>query len=260
MPTVARGRGSYQDRLDSAPGLCIGSAMRKNRTCDACGAVNGPAECFCWRCGVEGAWIEAPSSATRPVEIGAVAAYSPRRVPVSPAIDEALGGGWPLVSALVSGAPGAGKSTFALRLAMAFDLAGLRSLYLSHEMGAGLVRAMVDRTVPELRAMRVWESPSVDEACDEIARTRPALVVLDSLQRSQTAANEALWAHMAAARDAGAALYAIAHATKEADIAGALGNQHDVDLVGMLERDESGAYLCVHKHRFGPAPVRVQVS
>jgi DNA repair protein RadA/Sms len=199
-------------------------------------------------------------SASRPVRATEVPRASEKRISTGiGALDEALGGGVVVPSVwLVSGHPGAGKTTRMLALAsVVADAVGRDALAVSCEMTAAKTRDTAERAGAKLDRLVIWEGPELSAVEAYARKMRPAAIVLDSLHRIEVkgerrASDAALEAAMAAcvamAKACEAAVFAIAHATKEGHAAGPRGVEHDGDVVVWVERSA----LVVGKCRFGP--------
>lgn len=201
---------------------------------------------------------------SRPLSALDVPRAGERRVSLGvPALDLALGGGAVVPSSwLLSGVPGAGKSVLAARLAAAAARAlSRRLLFVSAEMEAPGARTVAEIAGCDLSRLDIWPAPELSEVERYCAREKPGGVVVDSIQRlavdgertgSEAAIEAVAIACVSMARDSGAVLIAISHATKEGKAAGSLSVAHDVDVVGWLE---DRRVLTLSKARGGPGGV-----
>lgn len=198
-------------------------------------------------------------AATKPRRLSELAAVELQRLSTGlPAFDELLGGGAVLGSSwLLSGAPGAGKSTLAARVAgEVASRAGRDSLFVSAEMRAELARLVVERSGAPGDPW-IFETASVDDVERVCRDLRPAAIVLDSLPRLEVEGERAseasilggMLAAVRLAKDGDALVLAIAHATKDNNAAGPLAASHDGDAVIWLDHEA----ITVRKHRYGPA-------
>lgn len=226
---------------------------------------------MCPNCGERGALIEVSgASATRrlvrrasaPVRASELPADRAPRHPSGLAeLDELLGGGAVIPSTwIMSGPPGAGKTTLATRVATGVAAsAGREALYVSAEMPARMVRDAAERAGADLSRLLVWETAdlgAVERWC-EGQSARPAVVVIDSMQRaevegerraSDASVEAAALAAVALSRTCGALVIAVAHATKEGEVMGPRSTEHDGDAVLWLTHER----ITVRKHRYGP--------
>lgn len=176
-------------------------------------------------------------------------------------MDAALGGGLADCGAyLLSGAPGAGKTTLALRA-----LSRLGGTLVSCEMPAPLVRSLCESAGIPTRGIAVLVPDDGPHALDGVLRAAGrarGLFVVDSLGRLPGPPNPvlALRALLTATRAARArsacTLLVISQQTKTGDARGSLELAHDVDGVVELDRHEVRAT----KHRFGAAETRPRAS
>lgn len=158
---------------------------------------------------------------------------------------------------MISGLPGAGKSTIALQVAEAFDARG--TLYISEEMPLELLRSYRDRVAPTIENMTAWHAPDFQDVLEYLAEKRPALVVLDSLQRVGEEESASLKELLRVCGQMQSAILVLCHATKAGDFAGLLASQHDVDISLWVRRDEEGAFVQTVKNRHGPAPLETKL-
>ncbi len=206
----------------------------------------------------------APSSRPGPTRIGDVGAE--HGDPVTTAIDEldrVLGGGLVAGSVtLLGGEPGIGKSTLLLQL-----LAAWRgpTLYVTAEESAQQVKRRAERLGATRDDLWLHAETSLPHILDAIERTRPELVVIDSIQTVSDPSLGSLpgsvgqvrgcaqrFVNEAKERDVSIVL--VGHVTKEGGLAGPRVLEHVVDTVLQFEGDRHHALrlLRASKHRFGP--------
>ena len=208
--------------------------------------------------------VGAVGGAPRP--IGSVAAgESLRRGTGLAELDRVLGGGLVQGSVvLVGGDPGIGKSTLALQACGALARQGVPVLYVAGEESPEQVRMRADRLgIAETGVLIVAET-SADAVADLIEQTRPAAVVVDSIQTLHTAAlasapgsvgqvRESAALLVTRAKASGVACFLIGHVTKEGTLAGPRVLEHLVDTVLYFEGDGAHALRVLRavKNRFG---------
>lgn len=196
--------------------------------------------------------------APRPVALDDVPPPPVRFLPTGdPAVDTALGGGLATCGAyLLTGGPGAGKTTLALQM-----LARYGGTLLECEMPAGWVRGLCEKAGIPTAGIRVFV-PETAEDVYTIAGKARGLLVLDSLGRiparpDLVSALDALLGVTSPARITGKlCLLVIAQQTKAGRARGSLELEHDVDGVIELERDE----VRVTKHRFGASETHARTG
>lgn len=185
--------------------------------------------------------------------------------------DSVTGGGIVAGSVIVlCGAPGSGKSTLALQVAEAVSERET-VLYIAGEETPARLSARAQRLKLDSSRILVCSYVEMLSIGRVLARERPALCVVDSLQSlyssrlksrvgspSQliTCANSLV----RAAQAHEIAVLVVAHMTKDATLAGPRTVEHDVDAMLYFEADDSGSkgagdrrILYATKNRFGPA-------
>jgi DNA repair protein RadA/Sms len=181
-------------------------------------------------------------------------------------LDRVLGGGLVAGSAvLVGGEPGVGKSTLAIQFAAGIAARGGPVLYVSGEEAALQVRRRAERLSLPLRGILVLADIDVDAILRAMRDTRPAAVIVDSVQTIRTPRIESAPGSVSQLREATAelitgartlqsALWLIGHVTKEGAVAGPRVLEHMVDAVLYFEGDQHGAFRILRavKNRFGP--------
>jgi DNA repair protein RadA/Sms len=187
-------------------------------------------------------------------------------------LDRVLGGGIMKRSAiLIGGEPGIGKSTLLLQAAAAAKTRG-RILYVSGEESAGQVRMRADRLGIMAGSggdrIEIFCSGELGEIQTIIDAVKPVLIMVDSAQTlfsaeaglSPGTVNQlkyCSWELIAWVKEHDAALFLVAHVTKDGVIAGPKSLEHMVDTVLYFEGAAAGAndgdcrFLRAAKNRFG---------
>ena len=206
-----------------------------------------------------------PSAATTdPVRLGdvVVGAEDRMRTGIDP-FDELLGGGLVRGSVtLLAGEPGVGKSTLALAIV---DAIARRApvLYCCAEESASQTKLRAAR-LGASDAILLVASTDVERVVEAAAASRPALLVVDSIQAVRigsaegTAGSVGQVRECAAelarfAKESGVAVLLVGHVTKDGTIAGPKVLEHLVDTVLSFEGERAGAHRALRatKHRFG---------
>lgn len=188
-------------------------------------------------------------------------------------LDGVIGGGLVAgMTALVAGEPGIGKSTLLTQVALYSASGGGTSpvLYVCGEESASQVALRAKRlenlkTKTQNSKLLLLESTDVDEIVNQVEETRPALVVVDSIQTLSTAdltgtagsvgqVRECCQRLVTSVKRLGPPLFIVGHVTKEGTIAGPRVLEHVVDTVLWFEGDRSGPLRLIRaiKNRFGP--------
>lgn len=176
-------------------------------------------------------------------------------------LDRVLGGGIaPSMTVLVGGNPGIGKSTLMMQLAGAI---GANALYVSSEETAQQLKMRAERLSLKHMDFGVVCSVNVEEIVGILHNVKPKVVIVDSVQMIRSleydnpsgsttqlriCCQECIdWVHQNSA-----ALFLVAHVTKEGIISGPKFIEHLVDAVLYFEEsDEQFRYLRAVKNRFG---------
>jgi len=205
-----------------------------------------------------------PRAAPRP--LAAVAAGETiRRSTGLGELDRVLGGGLVQGSVvLIGGDPGIGKSTLALQACGALARQGLPVLYVAGEESPEQVRLRADRLGMAGDGVLVVGETSAEAVAELVTTTRPAAVVVDSVQTLHTATlgsapgsvgqvRESAALLVGVAKAEGIASFLIGHVTKEGTLAGPRVLEHMVDTVLYFEGDGAHALrvLRAAKNRFG---------
>lgn len=183
-----------------------------------------------------------------------------------PELDAVLGGGLVAGSVtLLGGEPGIGKSTLLLQVLRAVAADGDTAVLVSAEESARQVRLRAERLGPVPPTLLVVATTDLRALDDVVARSRPALVVIDSVQ---TVADPDIGGApgslaqvlgcaeraVALAKTEDVAVVLVGHVTKDGTLAGPRALEHVVDTVVTVEGDRHHALRLVRtvKHRFGP--------
>jgi DNA repair protein RadA/Sms len=182
-------------------------------------------------------------------------------------LDRVLGGGVMKRSTiLVGGEPGIGKSTLLLQTAASARTRG-RTLYISGEESAGQVRMRADR----LGIMAEMEKEKIEICCTGaledieiiLESVKPVIIIVDSVQTLSAEAagmtpgtinqmKYCSWELISWVKEHDAALFLIAHVTKEGVISGPKTLEHMVDTVLYFEQNDADSrFLRATKNRFG---------
>ena len=206
----------------------------------------------------------AASTAPRPLA-GVPAGETLRRTTGVAELDRVLGGGLVQGSVvLVGGDPGIGKSTLALQACGALARQDLAVLYVAGEESPEQVRLRADRLGMAETGVLIVAETAAEAVAEAIERTRPAAVVVDSIQTLHTAAlgsapgsvgqvRESASLLVTTCKASGVACFLIGHVTKEGTLAGPRVLEHLVDTVLYFEGDGAHALRILRavKNRFG---------
>lgn len=180
-------------------------------------------------------------------------------------LDRVLGGGIvPGSMVLVGGDPGIGKSTLLLQVCKELTAKQHKVLYISGEESLRQIK---------LRARRIGEfndqllllcETNLEAIRSAIERTRPEMVVIDSIQTmyndqvssapgSVSQVRESTGVLMQIAKGMGISMFIVGHVTKDGSVAGPRVLEHMVDTVLYFEGDRQVAYRILRsvKNRFG---------
>ncbi len=180
-------------------------------------------------------------------------------------LDRVLGGGIvPGSMVLVGGDPGIGKSTLLLQVCKELTAKQHKILYISGEESLRQIK---------LRARRIGEfndqllllcETNLEAIRSTIERTRPEMVVIDSIQTmyndqvssapgSVSQVRESTGVLMQIAKGMGISMFIVGHVTKDGSVAGPRVLEHMVDTVLYFEGDRQVAYRILRsvKNRFG---------
>lgn len=253
---------------------CAESFLRWEGQCRACGEWNSLVETI----------VREPSRSERGVAAGIVGSAQPAGLSDISEVDlprqslgigefdRVLGGGLvPGSLVLLGGEPGIGKSTLLLQAAAglartAGGVAGV--LYASGEESPGQIRLRAARLGvlegTSGRRIQVLAEHDVGRIAEVARTTRPALVVVDSIQTATVEeldgaagsvgqVRESALRLMDLAKGDGIAVVLVGHVTKDGSIAGPKTLEHLVDAVVSLEGERHAAMrlLRATKNRFG---------
>lgn len=166
---------------------------------------------------------------------------------------------------LITGEPGAGKSTLCLQLALNFS-ATAKVLYVVSEESAAQIKERGKRFGTFGDKCLIAESNKLEEIAATVMTHKPQLAVIDSLQTIVSDAVESEMGSMNQVRAITAMLMQLAkqeqvaviligHVTKDGSLAGPKTLEHLVDAVYYLEADRRSSYRLLRclKNRYGEA-------
>ncbi|MCX6538588.1 MAG: DNA repair protein RadA [Acidobacteria bacterium] len=192
-------------------------------------------------------------------------AHSPRMTTGIDEFDRVLGGGIvPGSLVLLGGEPGIGKSTLLLQTASSVAQASGPVLYSSGEESEHQIKLRGERLGVGTAPLYLLAETGLERVLEEMARLRPALVIVDSIQtvfslRMQSAPGsigqirEAATQLLFAAKAQNVPIILVGHVTKEGSLAGPKALEHIVDTVLYFEGERHHAHRIVRaaKNRFG---------
>lgn len=202
------------------------------------------------------------------VPLHGVAEKLPRISTAVKELDRVLGGGLvPGSAILLGGDPGIGKSTLLLQAVCKMASSGQPCLYISGEEAVDQVRLRAERLGLENAPVGLAAATSIRDIITSIekAETKPALVIIDSIQTmyvdtiestsgtvTQVRASSAELIRLAKKRNISVIL--VGHVTKDGAIAGPRVLEHMVDTVLYFEGDRGHQFRILRavKNRFGP--------
>jgi DNA repair protein RadA/Sms len=258
-------------------------APRTTFVCQECGAqapkwLGRCADCGAWNSFVEERTVEsggAPAAGHRYALTGAPVAarlYADIEIEqharLSTGIgefDRVLGGGIvPGSLVLLGGEPGIGKSTLLLQASANIARAVGPVLYSSGEESEHQVKSRGERLGVGSAPLFLLAETCLERILEEIARIKPALVVVDSIQtvfslKFQSApgsigqVREAATQLLFTAKGQNVPILLVGHVTKEGSLAGPKALEHVVDTVLYFEGERHHAHRVVRavKNRFG---------
>lgn len=182
----------------------------------------------------------------------------------TPEFDRVLGGG--LVSdsvVLIGGDPGIGKSTLLLQI-MTYLSTQFQTLYITGEESLQQVALRAKRLGLPTDELMMLAETCVERIIDQAKKTKPKMVVIDSIQTvftqtlnaapggvSQVRESAAMLLRFA--KQTGTALFLVGHVTKEGALAGPRVLEHMVDTVLYFEGQRDSRFRMIRsvKNRFG---------
>ena len=251
--------------------------------CQNCGAVHPRWSGRCDACGEWNSLVEEtsgtgvgtgpgrPLARGREIELVSLDgenAEAPRISTSVRELDRVTGGGFVRGSALlVGGDPGIGKSTLLMQASAALAGAGHAVVYVSGEEAVAQVRLRAKRLGVANHPVQLAAETNVENIVTTLdaMETRPALVVVDSIQTlwtekvesapgTVTQVRASAQAMIRYAKQSGATVVLVGHVTKEGTIAGPRVVEHMVDGVMQFEGEGRHHYRILRaiKNRFGP--------
>ena len=241
--------------------------------CSECGYATGKWLGRCPACSSWGSLVEERPAAgagkgvsqARPLlRLVDVQAADAERMPTGVAeLDRVLGGGLvPASLVLVSGDPGIGKSTLLLMALRAMS-AERRVVLVTGEESPAQVKLRADR-LGGAGDVAVLADTNLDDVCATLARERPDVCVVDSVQTlyapelgsapgSVAQVREAAGRLLRIAKEERIAVFLVGHVTKDGAVAGPRVLEHLVDCVLQFEGDRYRAHRVLRsvKNRFG---------
>lgn len=209
------------------------------------------------------------------IALGSVPEASVPRIPTGIGeFDRVLGGGVvPGSVMLLGGDPGIGKSTLLMQVAASVAATGGSALYASSEESPQQVRLRAERLEPVVKVggasklgdrLLVLGEGNIARIVEQARRSRPTLVLVDSIQlvhRADVSAAPGSIAQLrrccldlvGLAKSTGCGVIVVGHVTKDGALAGPKLLEHLVDVVLSFEGDRHSAVRVVRgvKNRFG---------
>lgn len=180
-------------------------------------------------------------------------------------LDRVLGGGIVKGSmVLIGGDPGIGKSTLLLQMCHRLTESGQKVFYISGEESLQQIKMRANRLGGNAGEMLLLCETDLELIQNEIARVKPDLVVIDSIQTmysadvnsapgSVTQVREATAILLRIAKSEGITVFIVGHVTKDGSVAGPRVLEHMVDTVLYFEGENHATYRVLRavKNRFG---------
>ncbi len=204
---------------------------------------------------------EVPAQELSQVSVG----HLPRLRLSSTEVNRVLGGGIvPGSVVVIAGDPGIGKSTLLLRIAADIAETAGQTLYVSGEESMAQVKMRAERLGIPGRRLVLLQTTALDDVMNHLERSRPVMVVVDSIQAVYDDSLASTAGSVAQIRECTRTLTEWAkvqnvpviltgHVTKGGEIAGPKALEHMVDVVLYLEGDPISSWrlLRAMKNRFG---------
>ena len=180
-------------------------------------------------------------------------------------LDRVLGGGIVKGSlVLVGGDPGIGKSTLLLQVCRNLSMQKTDVLYISGEESLQQIKIRAERIGEFGDTLSLLCETNLDTIKEVISRTKPEIVVIDSIQTmynenvsaapgSVSQVRESTGILLQLAKGLGISIFIVGHVTKEGTVAGPRVLEHMVDTVLYFEGDRHASYRILRgvKNRFG---------
>ncbi|MBI5887719.1 MAG: DNA repair protein RadA [Deltaproteobacteria bacterium] len=181
--------------------------------------------------------------------------------------DRVLGGGMvPGSTVLIGGDPGIGKSTLLLQAMGSLAAGGHKVLYVSGEESLRQIRLRGERLGALSENLLVLAETSLEKTHDALKKTKPGVLVIDSVQTLASAAFESSPGSLSQVKEVAASLityakktdvpvFLVGHVTKDGNIAGPKALEHMVDTVLYFEGERGHQFRILRavKNRFGSA-------
>lgn len=205
-------------------------------------------------------------TAAEPKTLSEIDMKSGERIPTgSSELDRVLGGGIVKGSLiLIGGDPGIGKSTLLLQVCRNIAAQNRQVLYVSGEESLQQIKMRAVRIGDFFDSLRLLCETDLDETEAVIEKTKPELVVIDSIQTmynesvtsspgSVSQVRESTGVLLRIAKTLEIPVFIVGHMTKDGNVAGPRVLEHMVDTVLYFEGDRTQAYriLRAAKNRFG---------
>ena len=180
-------------------------------------------------------------------------------------LDRVLGGGIVKGSlVLIGGDPGIGKSTLLLQMCHRLTETGQKVLYISGEESLQQIKMRANRLGGNAGELLLLCETDLEVIQNEIAKAKPSLVVIDSIQTMYSAdvnsapgsvsqVREATAVLLRIAKSEGISVFIVGHVTKDGSVAGPRVLEHMVDTVLYFEGENHASYRVLRavKNRFG---------
>lgn len=208
----------------------------------------------------------APDSGDKPRPITEITGDEKLHIPTGVAeLDRVLGSGYiPGGVALIGGDPGIGKSTLIMQALAKIAEKKTGALYISGEESAAQIKLRAGRMNALHDNFLVMVENNVERIIEQIKKTSPSVVAIDSIQTMYTNAltaapgtvgqvRESAGKLISVAKSSGTSMFFVGHVTKDGAIAGPKVLEHMVDTVLYFEGERGHAFRILRtiKNRFG---------